>query len=171
MKDARDLVKRTKDIREAVEKQPDFDPLVDPTGITVKNMNGDVALNRHRSQLSAILGSRGGEAGAARHRHAQPPEGGSATGRLPRRCVANHGRQQHALDGQGVPGSVEASACDGNVWLTGKVRNHCTAPRVIAMRERQVNGSQVPGEELRCRPPVTPNHHASLKGSPQVKPE
>ena len=44
-KDNRDPVKRTKDIRDAVEKELDFDPLIDAAGITVKNMNGDVALN------------------------------------------------------------------------------------------------------------------------------
>jgi osmotically-inducible protein OsmY len=38
-------VKATKDIREAVGKELDFDPLVDAAGIIVKNLNGDVALN------------------------------------------------------------------------------------------------------------------------------
>src|SRR5215472_4298882 len=36
---------RTKDIREAVEAELDFDPLVDAADITVRNINGDVALN------------------------------------------------------------------------------------------------------------------------------
>ncbi len=35
----------TKDIRSAVQKELEFDPLVDASDITVKNMNGDVALN------------------------------------------------------------------------------------------------------------------------------
>src|SRR5260370_3112391 len=35
----------TKDIREAVRAELDFDPLVDAADITVKNMTGDVALN------------------------------------------------------------------------------------------------------------------------------
>jgi osmotically-inducible protein OsmY len=35
----------TKDIREAVKAELGFDPLVDESKITVKNMNGDVALN------------------------------------------------------------------------------------------------------------------------------
>ena len=35
----------TKDIREAVEAELTFDPLVDASDITVKNINGDVALN------------------------------------------------------------------------------------------------------------------------------
>src|SRR6202008_5096869 len=35
----------TKDIQKAIEAELDFDPLVDPTDITVKNINGEVALN------------------------------------------------------------------------------------------------------------------------------
>jgi hypothetical protein len=35
----------TKDIREAVQAELAFDPLVDATGITVRNMNGEVGLN------------------------------------------------------------------------------------------------------------------------------
>src|SRR6266566_4818280 len=38
-------VGKTKDVREAVEAELTFDPLVDPANITVKNMNGEVALN------------------------------------------------------------------------------------------------------------------------------
>jgi osmotically-inducible protein OsmY len=36
---------KTKDVRDAVEAELAFDPLVDATGITGKNLNGDVALN------------------------------------------------------------------------------------------------------------------------------
>jgi osmotically-inducible protein OsmY len=36
---------KTKDIREAVEAELAFDPLVDAEDITVVNMNGDVGLN------------------------------------------------------------------------------------------------------------------------------
>src|SRR5215467_11048682 len=39
------IMAATKDIRDAVRKELDFDPLVDPTKVTVKNMDGDVALN------------------------------------------------------------------------------------------------------------------------------
>jgi osmotically-inducible protein OsmY len=35
----------TKDIREAIEAELAFDPLVDGTDITVRNLDGDVALN------------------------------------------------------------------------------------------------------------------------------
>ena len=38
-------VGRTKDIREAVEAELGFDPLVNPADIAVRNINGDVALN------------------------------------------------------------------------------------------------------------------------------
>ena len=35
----------TKDIRAAVQAELSFDPLVDATGITIRNMNGEVGLN------------------------------------------------------------------------------------------------------------------------------
>src|SRR5882757_203939 len=40
-----DLMGKTTDIREAVQAELDFDPLVDTVNITVKNIDGDVALN------------------------------------------------------------------------------------------------------------------------------
>jgi hypothetical protein len=40
----RQAVQKAKDIRGAVEKELEFDPLVDASDISVKNMNGDVAL-------------------------------------------------------------------------------------------------------------------------------
>ena len=36
---------QTKDIRDAVERELSYDPLVDDSDISVKNINGDVALN------------------------------------------------------------------------------------------------------------------------------
>ena len=36
---------QTKDIREAVESELGYDPFVDDSDISVKNLNGDVALN------------------------------------------------------------------------------------------------------------------------------
>ncbi len=59
---------KTKDVRDAVEAELAFDPLVDATGITVKNLNGDVGAQRHRTQLPAVPG--GGRRGAA-HRRCQ----------------------------------------------------------------------------------------------------
>ena len=46
----------SKDIREAVEDELTFDPLVDASNVTVKNINGDVALTgtvRYGSERSA----------------------------------------------------------------------------------------------------------------------
>jgi osmotically-inducible protein OsmY len=40
-----EAVGKTKDIREAVEAELTFDPVVDEANITVQNMNGEVALN------------------------------------------------------------------------------------------------------------------------------
>jgi len=36
---------QTKDIRDAVQRELSYDPLVDDSDISVKNINGDVALN------------------------------------------------------------------------------------------------------------------------------
>ena len=36
---------QTKDIRDAVERELSYDPLIDDSDISVKNINGDVALN------------------------------------------------------------------------------------------------------------------------------
>jgi len=53
---------KNKDIREAVDAELGFDPLVDATDITVKNMNGDVALNgtvpSHPQYLEAAAATR-----------------------------------------------------------------------------------------------------------------
>ena len=40
-----EAVGKTKDIREAVEAELTFDPVVDEANITVQNLNGEVALN------------------------------------------------------------------------------------------------------------------------------
>ena len=44
-KSPRQAAQKTKDIRAAVQKELEFDPLVDTSDISVKNMSGDVALN------------------------------------------------------------------------------------------------------------------------------
>ncbi len=90
---------KTKDIREAVEAELSFDPLVDATGITVKNMNGQVALNGTVPSFPQHL-----EAAAAAQRVAGVTE-------------------VHALTlNVTVPAGVEATAGDGNLTLTGAVK-------------------------------------------------
>ena len=54
---------KTQDIRDAVEDELSYDPLVDMSDITVKNINGDVALNGTVSSFPQYL-----EAAAAARR-------------------------------------------------------------------------------------------------------
>ena len=70
-KSPRQAAQMNKDIREAVQKELEFDPLVDASGITVKNMNGDVALNGTVPSLPAVpAGGRSRQAGARGHQGA-----------------------------------------------------------------------------------------------------
>ena len=87
----------TKDIRDAVEAELKFDPLVDDADIHVVNMSGDVALNGTVPSYPQYL-----EAAAAaqrvgrRQERAQPPAGRAARRGLPRRRDADHRREQRA---------------------------------------------------------------------------
>src|ERR1700722_1746707 len=110
----------TKDVRDAVEAELEFDPLVDDVDIRVVNINGDVALNGTVPSYPQYL-----EAAAAAQRVAGV------------RNVHNH--LQVVLPGEDyrddavlttaandalalnvtVPDGVEATARDGNLTLTG----------------------------------------------------
>ena len=113
---------KTTDIREAVEAELEFDPLVDPSDITVKNISGQVALNGTVPSYPQYL-----EAAAAAQRVAGVTD------------VHNHlevllpdvdyrddamlttaANNALALNGT-VPDGVEATARDGNVTLSGTV--------------------------------------------------
>src|SRR6266516_6300250 len=48
---------KTQDIRDAVELELSYDPLVDMSGITVKNINGEVALNGTVPSFPQYLGA------------------------------------------------------------------------------------------------------------------
>jgi osmotically-inducible protein OsmY len=52
-KEGKKHVGKTKDIREAVEAELDFDPLVDSASITVKNLNGEVSQRAAAEQAVA----------------------------------------------------------------------------------------------------------------------
>jgi osmotically-inducible protein OsmY len=113
---------KAKDVREAVEAELDFDPLVDPSDITVKNINGQVALNGTVPNYPQYL-----EAAAAAQRVAGVTD------------VHNHlevllsdsdyrddamltTAANNALTANiTVPDSVEATAREGNLTLTGTV--------------------------------------------------
>ena len=113
----------TKDIREAVEAELAFDPLLDESDITVRNMNGDLALNGTVPSYPQYL-----EAAAAAQRVAGvknvynhlevvlPPGQYVDDPRLT--TLANNALTVNIT----VPGGVEAAAHDGNVRLTGAVR-------------------------------------------------
>jgi osmotically-inducible protein OsmY len=114
----------TKDVRDGVEAELEFDPLVDDADIQVVNINGDVALNGTVPSYPQYL-----EATAAAQRVA---------------CVRNmHNHLQVVLPGEDyrddatlttaannalalnvtVPDGVEATARDGNLTLTGAVEH------------------------------------------------
>ncbi len=123
-KGTRDPVKSTKDIRAAVEKELDFDPLVDGSGITVKNMNGDVALNgtvtSYPQHVQAAAAARRVQGVTGVHNHLMVD--------LPLADYRDDAMLTTAANNTlsmtvTVPGSVEASASEGNVWLTGTVDN------------------------------------------------
>jgi len=116
-------VGKTKDIREAVEAELAFDPLVDPADITVRNASGDVALNGTVPSYPQYL-----EAAAAAqrvagvknvHNHLEvvlPP--GDYRDDAMLTTAANNALTLNVT----VPDGVEASAVDGNVELTGIVK-------------------------------------------------
>ena len=113
---------KSKDIREAVEAELAFDPLVDPADITVKNMNGEVALNGTVPSYPQYL-----EAAAAAqrvagvknvHNHLEvvlPP--GSHRDDAALTTMANNALALNIT----VPDGVEATARNGNLRLTGTV--------------------------------------------------
>jgi hypothetical protein len=52
--EGKQAISQTKDIRAAVERELGYDPLIDDSDISVKNLNGDVALGRVASQISVV---------------------------------------------------------------------------------------------------------------------
>jgi osmotically-inducible protein OsmY len=123
-KDTRDPVKKTKNIREAVEKELDFDPLVDATGITVKNMNGDVALDgtvtSYPQYLQATAAARRVQGVTRVRNHLMADLRYAGYRDDPMLTTAANNALAMTVT---VPGSVQASASDGDVWLTGTAGN------------------------------------------------
>lgn len=113
---------KTHDIREAVEAELLFDPLIDDRAITVQNIRGDIALNGTVPSYPQYLES---AAAAQRingvtkvHNHLEVwlPDGDYRDDTMLTTSANN------ALAGAViVPGGVEARAKDGNVTLTGTV--------------------------------------------------
>ncbi|MGO8956911.1 MAG: BON domain-containing protein [Streptosporangiaceae bacterium] len=114
----------TKDIRQAVQKELEFDPLVDPSGITVKNMNGDVALNgavpSYPQYLQAATAAKRVQGVTRVHNHLMVDLPVNDYRDDPMLTTAANNALTLTVT---IPNSVEASASEGNVWLTGTVGN------------------------------------------------
>ena len=123
-KSPRETAQKTKDIREAVQKELEFDPLVDASGITVKNMSGDVALNGtvpsypQYQQAAAAAKRVKGVTRLHNHLMVDLPYANYRDD-LTLTTAANNALTMTVR----VPGNVEASASEGDVWLTGAVGN------------------------------------------------
>ena len=112
----------TKDIREAVEAELKFDPLVDDADIYVMNMSGDVALNgtvpSYPQYLEAAAAARRVAGVKNVHNHLQVvlPDADYRDDAM-LTTVANNALALNIT----VPDGVEATARDGNLMLTGLV--------------------------------------------------
>jgi osmotically-inducible protein OsmY len=112
----------TKDIREAVEAELTFDPLVDATDINVKNINGDVALNgtvpSYPQYLEAAIAAQRVTGVKHVHNHLSvelPSDYYRDDVQLT--TAANNALTLNVT----VPAGIEATASDGNLTLTGDV--------------------------------------------------
>ena len=123
-KNPRQAAQMTKDIRSAVQKELEFDPLVDASDITVKNMNGDVALNgtvpSYPQYLQAVAAARRVQGVTKVHNHLMVDLPLADYRDDPMLTTAANNVLAQTVT---VPGTVEASASDGGVWLTGMVGN------------------------------------------------
>ena len=112
----------TKDIRQAVEAELKFDPLVDDADIHVMNVNGDVALNgtvpSYPQYLEAATATQrvGGVKDVHNHLEVVLPEASFRDDAM-LTTAANNALAQNVT----VPDGVEATALDGDVTLTGTV--------------------------------------------------
>ena len=112
----------TKDIREAVEAELTFDPLVDASDITVKNINGDVALNgtvpSYPQYLEAEVAAQRVAGVKNVHNHLMvdlPP--GDYRDDVQLATAANNALTWDVT----VPAGIEATSSDGNLTLSGAV--------------------------------------------------
>ena len=113
---------KTTDIREAVEAELEFDPLVDPSDITVKNITGQVALNgivpNYPQYLEAAAAAQRVAGVTDVHNHLEvllPDVDYRDDAMLT--TAANNALAANIT----VPDGVEATARDGNMTLSGTV--------------------------------------------------
>ena len=112
----------TKDIREAVDAELNFDPLVDDADVHVVNVNGDVALNgtvpSYPQYLEATAAAQrvGGVKNVHNHLEVVLPDADFRDDAM-LTTAANNALTLNVT----VPDGVEATAQDGNLTLTGMV--------------------------------------------------
>src|SRR5438045_4435388 len=115
---------KTQDIRDAVELELSYDPLVDISDITVKNINGEVALNgtvpSYPQYLEAAAAAQrvGGVKNVHNHLEVVLPPGNCRDDTM-LTTAANNALAANIT----VPDGVEATAYDGNLDLTGTVKH------------------------------------------------
>jgi osmotically-inducible protein OsmY len=116
-------VSKTRDIRQTVEAEFTFDPLVDATSITVKNVGGEVALNgsvpSYPQYLGAVAAAQRVSGVTKVRNHLEvvlPPRDHRDDAMLT--TAANNALTLTVT----VPDGVEATARNGNLRLTGTVR-------------------------------------------------
>jgi osmotically-inducible protein OsmY len=113
---------KTTDIREAVEAELKFDPLVDGADVHVVNMNGDVALNgtvpSYPQYLEAATAAQrvSGVKNVFNHLEVALPDADFRDDAM-LTTAANNALKLNVT----VPDGVEATALDGNLTLTGTV--------------------------------------------------
>ena len=111
-----------KDIRDSVQAELTFDPLVDATDITVRNMNGEVGLNgtvpSYPQYLAAAAAAQrvSGVKNVHNHLAVMLPDAGYRDDTW-LTTAANNALTLNVA----VPDGVEATARDGNLTLTGMV--------------------------------------------------
>jgi len=113
---------KNKDIRESVEAELTFDPLVDATNVTVRNMDGDVALNgtvpSYPQYLEAAAAAQrvAGVKNVHNHLEVVLPDADYRDDAM-LTTAANNALLLNVT----VPDGIEATARDGNLTLTGEV--------------------------------------------------
>jgi len=114
---------KNKDIREAVEAELDFDPLVDAADVTVRNMNGDVALNgtvpSYPQYLEAAAAAQRVDGVKNVHNHLEVvlPLGDHRDDAM-LTTAANNALALNVT----VPDGIEATGREGNLMLTGTAK-------------------------------------------------
>ena len=113
---------KTQDIRDAVERELSYDPLVDMSDITVKNINGEVALNgsvpSFPQYLEAAAAARRVSGVKTVHNHLEVVlSPGDYRDDAILTTAANNALALNVT----VPDGVEATAKNGNLTLTGTV--------------------------------------------------